>query len=55
LRDDVLLFNNKLIDWLIWYNTVRPHESLGMVSPLRYIVSTLPIEECQMWWTRTRY
>jgi transposase InsO family protein len=53
LRDDVPAFNLKLVDWLLWYNTVRPHESLGMVSPLRYIVSTLTVGECQMWWTRT--
>jgi transposase InsO family protein len=54
LRDDVLAFNEKLVDWLLWYNTVRPHESLGLVSPLRYIVSTLSEEDCQKWWTRTR-
>ena len=53
LRDDISAFNDKLITWLLWYNTERPHESLGMVSPLRYIVSTLSAKECQMWWTRT--
>lgn len=53
LRDDLNEFNRNLIDWLLWYNTKRPHESLGMVSPLRYIVSTLPTEKCHMWWTRT--
>ena len=54
LRDDVHAFNLKMVDWLLWYNTRRPHESLGMVSPLRYIVSTLTAGECQRWWTRTR-
>lgn len=53
LRDDVHAFNLKLVDWLLWYNTERPHESLGMLSPLRYIVSTLPARESHMWWTRT--
>jgi putative transposase len=53
LRDDILQFNETMIDWLIWYNTERPHESLGMLSPLQYYVKTLPVEECQMWWTRT--
>lgn len=53
LRDDIHAFNLKMIDWLLWYNTIRPHESLGMMSPLRYIVLTLQAEECQMWWTRT--
>jgi transposase InsO family protein len=55
LRDDINHFNRDLIDWLLWYNTKRPHESLGMVSPLRYIVMTLPTRECHMWWTRTKY
>lgn len=55
LRDDIASFNDKLIDWLIWYNTERPHQSLGMLSPLRYIVSTLTEKECQMLWTRTIY
>jgi transposase InsO family protein len=53
LRDDVPAFNLKMVDWLLWYNTVRPHESLGMVSPLRYIVSTLTVGECQRYWTCT--
>lgn len=55
LRDDVPAFNEKLVDWLLWYNTVRPHESLGLVSPLRYIVSTLSKEDCQKWRTRTNH
>lgn len=55
LRDDLSAFNEKLIDWLLWYNTERPHESLGMLSPLRYIVSTLTARESQMCWTRTAF
>ena len=53
LRDDIHRFNTELVDWLLWYNTKRPHESLGMVSPLRYIVMTLPAKKSHMWWTRT--
>ena len=53
LRDDILHFNETMIDWLIWYNTERPHESLGTLSPLQYYVKSLPPEECQMWWTCT--
>jgi len=53
LRDDLDAFNQKLIEYLIWYNTKRPHHTLGLVSPLRYIVSKLPAEECQRWWTYT--
>lgn len=54
LAYDIDQFNKKLIDWLLWYNTRRPHWSLGLVSPLRYIVMTLPVEESQMLWTDTR-
>lgn len=53
LRDDLFQFNTLLVDWLLWYNLERPHESLGMRSPMRYIVSTLSEQECQRWWTRT--
>ena len=53
LRDDLCAFNDRLIDWLLWYNCERPHESLGMLAPLQYYVRTLSREECQMWWTRT--
>jgi transposase InsO family protein len=53
LAHNLELFNKKLMDWLLWYNTRRPHWSLGLVSPLRYIVSTLPERESQMLWTST--
>lgn len=53
LRDDLHRFNELLIDWLLWYNTERPHEALGMLSPLRYIVRDLTAHQCQMYWTRT--
>ena len=53
LAYDIDAFNQKLIDWLLWYNTRRPHWSLGLVSPLRYIVSTLTAEKSHMCWTNT--
>ena len=31
-------FNNYLIDYLIWYNTERPHQSLQDVSPVVYLI-----------------
>jgi len=46
-------FNRRLMDWLLWYNTRRPHWSLGLISPLRYIVNKLPTRESQMCWTST--
>lgn len=54
LRDNVPEFNKKLIDWLIWYNTRRPHYALHMLSPLQYICSKLTVPESQKCWTDTR-
>jgi transposase InsO family protein len=53
-RLDINLFNHKLIEWLIWYNTKRPHWSLGLKSPMSYIVSTLIAQESNMLWTDTK-
>jgi transposase InsO family protein len=38
--EDVALFNNRLLDWLIEYNNVRPHEALDYLTPLEYIDQT---------------
>jgi hypothetical protein len=32
-------FNQKLTKYLIWYNTVRPHQSLNMKPPMEYMQS----------------
>ena len=53
LAYDIDEFNEKMVDWLLWYNTRRPHWTLGLVSPLKYIVNTLTAEESQMLWTNT--
>lgn len=53
LAHNIDAFNEKLIDWLLWYNTRRPHWTLGLISPLRYICNQLP-EKSQMCWTSTR-
>jgi transposase InsO family protein len=53
LAYDIDAFNEKLMDWLLWYNTRRPHWSLGLVSPLRYICNQLTAKESQMCWTST--
>lgn len=52
LAHDLSLFNQKLIDYMIYYNTVRPHHSLSLLSPLEYIMSTR-YENCQSGWTYT--
>jgi transposase InsO family protein len=53
LAYDIEAFNRKLIDWLLWYNTRRPHWTLGFKSPLGYIVSKLTDKESHMCWTDT--
>lgn len=53
LKDDIVAFNQKLSEWLLWYNAERPHAALGQIPPLRYITNQLTPEECHMWWTRT--
>ena len=53
LRDDLPAFNDRLVDWLLWYNCERPHQSLSMLSPMQYIVRDLTARECQKCWTST--
>ncbi len=36
-------FNEKLVDWLLWYNTERPHQLLGMLSPLYLLLMVYQI------------
>lgn len=34
---DRVRFNQKLYNYLIWYNTKRPHYSLGQIPPVKYM------------------
>ena len=54
LAYDLEAFNRRLMDWLLWYNARRPHWSLGLISPLRYICNQLPTPQSQMCWTDTK-
>lgn len=49
LLQDPEKFNNKLADWLVWYNTKRPHKSLEMRSPVDFLIHQNP-EESRMRW-----
>jgi len=55
LAYDLEEFNRQLMDWLLWYNTRRPHWSIGLIAPLKYIINKLPAAESQMCWTSTKY
>jgi putative transposase len=34
--DDPAVFNKHLMEYLIWYNTEKPHRGIGKMPPLRY-------------------
>jgi putative transposase len=55
LSNDLEDFNEKLIQWLLWYNTERPHHTLGQTPPMQYVVNylTLNAEKSRMLWTHT--
>ena len=48
---DIDLFNEYMADWLIKYNTIIPHHSLYMKSPVQYLIENH--SECHMLWTNT--
>lgn len=35
--EDITEFNKRLLDWLIEYNSIRPHQALDYLTPLEYI------------------
>ncbi len=53
--DDLPVFNIKLMDYLIWYNTVRPHRGIGKLPPLTYYVNNFVnnLQKSNMLWTLT--
>ena len=51
LFTDLALFNQKLADWLVFYNAQRPHHRLDQKPPLSCLLQHHP--ECQRWWTHT--
>jgi transposase InsO family protein len=36
---DIQLFRQKLAEYLVFYNTQRPHKALGLKSPIDYLIS----------------
>jgi len=46
------VFNNKLIDYLLFYNTQRPHNSLGNQEPMKIVVEYL--KKSNMYRTNTQ-
>lgn len=53
--DEPSAFNEKMMDYLIWYNTEKPHRGIGNLPPLRYYLDnfiTTP-QKSNMLWTLT--
>ena len=44
-------FNQELIKHLVWYNTLRPHQSLDFMTPIDYLLKRYP--ESHMYTART--
>lgn len=49
---DPKIFNQKLTDWLVEYNAIRPHETLNMLTPLKFAEQTMHLST--MWSSCTK-
>lgn len=52
LLEDTNRFNQKLTNWLIWYNTKRYHWGINLLSPVDYLIANGWVSK--MCWTNTR-
>ncbi|PBR69324.1 IS481 family transposase, partial [Escherichia coli] len=41
----------KLGEYLVLYNSKRPHKALALMTPVEYILREN--KNCNMWWTHT--
>ncbi len=55
LLDEPYLFNRKLMEYLLWYNTEKPHRGIGKMVPLRYYLDNFVADpkKSNMYWTLT--
>uniref|UniRef100_UPI0022E59687 IS3 family transposase n=1 Tax=Escherichia coli TaxID=562 RepID=UPI0022E59687 len=49
--EDLNLFNQRMAEYLVLYNSKRPHKSLELMTPVDYILRES--KNCNMWWTHT--
>ncbi|EGM3677863.1 transposase, partial [Escherichia coli] len=45
--------NQKLAEYLVLYNSKRPHKALALMTPVEYILKEN--KNCNMWWTHTQF
>lgn len=53
LLEDINIFNQKLVDWLVWYNTKRFHWGLSLETPVNYLINNNLLSK--MRWTDTNF
>jgi len=54
LLDEPEAFNRKLMRYLVWYNTEKPHRGIGKLPPLRYYLDNFVTpQKSNMLWTLT--
>lgn len=53
---DIKPLNHDLINYLIWYNTQKPHQGIGKRSPMEYYVQSARLNKLKsnMLWTLTK-
>ncbi len=54
---DIDSFNRSMMDYLIWYNTKKPHRGIKKIPPMKYYVNQFVKNSklSNMLWTRTVY
>ena len=52
---DEKMFNRELADYLIFYNTERPHKSLGLNSPIDYLILNGGMSHMSLTYTEVRF
>lgn len=51
LFEYLALFNQKLAEYLVLYNSKRPHKAFALITPVDYILREN--KNCNMWWPHT--
>jgi len=49
---DLPAFNERLFEWLTWYNLERPHHALALQTPVQ-VISAFLKQPCRMYWPST--
>jgi transposase InsO family protein len=52
LFTDLHAFNERLFEWLGWYNLERPHHALALRTPID-VISDFVHQQCRMYWPST--